>query len=80
MANAFHCATKTYILRRAMGAEVDWQSFCLRYFSADGTAKVTGSRTAIRYPDLSPAENDFCVVDTSIALSKDRLCGTTQTK
>ena len=145
MANAFHCATKTYILRRAMGAEVDWQSFCLRYFSADGTAKVTGSRTAIRYPDLSPAENriilrlamlehlrwnaahellgyrfnehgtccdertmmhnclcpwnrldaksdevtgwdcdykryDFCVVDTSIALSKDRLCDTTQTK
>lgn len=57
VANAFHAATKVYLLRQAIGDGADWQSFYLRYFNADGSARMTGSRAGIRYPDLSDREN-----------------------
>lgn len=65
-ANALHAGTKIILLKEAMkeiskknDTNLDWYSFYLRYFYADGSANVEGSQTAIRYPGLSAEENEI---------------------
>lgn len=63
-ANALHAGTKMILLRQAISqlwkdGNIDWHSFCLRYFNTDGSANVTGSRTNIRYPALTDKENEI---------------------
>lgn len=65
-ANALHAGTKMILLRKVMetiarenGTSVDWYSFYLDYFNADGTANVSGSRAKITYPGLSERENEL---------------------
>ncbi|MDE7386470.1 MAG: hypothetical protein K2N28_04975 [Muribaculaceae bacterium] len=65
-ANALHAGTKMIILKEAMTglckdnqSTPDWYSFYLRYFNADGSANVAGSRTTICYPELSDRENEI---------------------
>ena len=63
-ANALHAGTKIFLLKDAMTklhkedeSTIDWDSFYLKYFNADGSANVTGSRNTIQYPGLSDKEN-----------------------
>ena len=63
-ANALHAGTKMILFKRAMeqlqgkdSTRIDWYSFYIRYFLADGSANVEGSKEEIRYPGLSDAEN-----------------------
>lgn len=63
-ANALHAGTKNIILKKAMeklyeenGSTIDWYSFYLRYFNADGSANAEGSQTNIYYRGLSDKEN-----------------------
>ena len=63
-ANALHAGTKNIILKKAMeklyeenGSTIDWYSFYLRYFNADGSANAEGSQTNIYYHGLSDKEN-----------------------
>jgi len=65
-ANALHAGTKMILLEKAMkmlakkhDTTLDWYSFYLYYFNADGTANVTGSQTHIHYPGLSKPENEI---------------------
>lgn len=65
-ANALHAGTKTILLKKAMAelakdddSTLDWYSFYLRYFNADGTANVGGSQINIRYQELSDKENEI---------------------
>lgn len=65
-ANALHTGTKIILLKEAMeelskenDITLDWYSFYLRYFNADGSANVDGSQTFIHYPDLSGKENEM---------------------
>lgn len=65
-ANALHAATKMTLLREALdkiaaetGRPQDWEAFCHRYFRADGSVDVEGSRDGIIYPRLSPQENEI---------------------
>ncbi len=65
-ANALHAGTKMILLQKAMetlaqqnDSKIDWYSFYLNYFNADGSANVTGSKTGITYPGLSAKENDI---------------------
>lgn len=65
-ANALHAGTKNIILKKAMeklyeknGSTIDWNSFYLRYFNADGSTNVEGSQTNIHYPGLSDKENEI---------------------
>lgn len=66
LANALHAGTKIKLLKEAMdalskqtGTWIDWYSFYLRYFNADGSANTTGSKAEIRYPGLSDKENEI---------------------
>lgn len=65
-ANALHAGTKMILLQNAMAelakendSMLDWYSFYLRYFNTDGSTNVEGSRTGIRYPELSDKENEI---------------------
>lgn len=65
-ANALHSGTKVILLKEAMkklakenGTVLDWYSFYLRYFNADGSTNVEGKQTDIRYPGLSGKENEI---------------------
>ena len=65
-ANALHAGTKVIILKQAMNelakdddTILDWHSFYLRYFNADGSTDVNGNQTAIHYPGLSDKENEI---------------------
>lgn len=65
-ANALHAGTKMILLKEAMkklakekDTMLDWDSFYLRYFNADGSTNVEGSQTSIRYPGLSGKENEI---------------------
>lgn len=57
IANALHVGTKLYLLRKALGENYDWFSFCSRYMNADGTPIVEGSHNSIVYPRLTEKEN-----------------------
>lgn len=64
-ANALHAGTKMILLKKAMAklsrdedSVIDWYSFFLRYFNANGSANVKGSQAAINYPGLSDSENE----------------------
>lgn len=63
-ANALHAGTKMILLKKAINqlakennTTVDWYMFLLRYFKADGTPNVIGSKTNIHYPELTDKEN-----------------------
>lgn len=65
-ANVLHAATKLIFFKRAMSrlhdascGGIDLYSFCLRYFNPDGSANVEGSKTGIRYPELTDRENEI---------------------
>lgn len=65
-ANALHAGTKIILLKEAMkelskenDTTLDWYSFYLRYFTANGSTNVDGSQTSIRYPGLSDKENEI---------------------
>lgn len=65
-ANALHAATKMILLRKALamlagetGKPQDWESFCRRFFHADGSVDVEGSKDGIHYPRLTPKENEI---------------------
>lgn len=65
-ANALHAGTKMILLKDAMkqlakeeDTILDWYSFYLRYFNADGTTDVIGNQTSIHYPGLSDKENEI---------------------
>lgn len=57
MANALHMPTKMAFLKEAMPADTDWTDFLHRYFKADGSPNRTGTKSGIRYPELSDYEN-----------------------
>lgn len=66
LANALHAGTKIILLKSAMEAlkrgnesPIDWYSFFLRYFNADGSVNVEASQAAIRYSGLSDKENEI---------------------
>lgn len=65
-ANALHAGTKIKLLKEAMttlskqtDTMLDWYSFYLNYFNADGSTNFTGSKKEIRYPGLSDKENEI---------------------
>ena len=65
-ANALHAGTKVILLKKAMAelnkenySYIDWHTFYLRYFNADGSANIEGSQAAISYPGLTEEENEI---------------------
>lgn len=65
-ANALHAGTKMILLKEALKelareneTTLDWYSFYLRYFNANGTTNVNGNQTDIHYPELSNDENEI---------------------
>lgn len=65
-ANALHAGTKMILLEKAMkmlanksDSDLDWNSFYLNYFNADGSTHASGSQTQIHYPGLSKQENEI---------------------
>ena len=58
LANAIHAGTKIYLLKKALGDDMDWNAFVKNYFDESGMPKCDGSYGAIRYPYLSVRENE----------------------
>lgn len=65
-ANALHAGTKVILLKEALktlsmvrDSGIDWRSFYLRYFNANGSTNVSGSQSSIHYPGLSDKENEI---------------------
>ena len=58
LANALHAGTKIYLLKKALGDDMDWNAFVKNYFDESGMPKCDGSYGAIRYPYLSVRENE----------------------
>ena len=58
ISNALHADTKLFLLKQAM-PDCDWQDFLSRYFNSGNMPNREGSYGDIKYPKLSPDENEI---------------------
>jgi len=57
LGNALHADTKVYLLKKALGADSDWNDFLNRYFDSDDMPICDGAYDKINYSLLNKKEN-----------------------